>query len=89
MWGNNVREIITKIKPYISDQIHLKDGVIGDIGNTVLGEGDGDFEDTVAALADIKFSGYFILENNYQNHTMNKVTKDRFAVSKLYKKYFN
>lgn len=49
------------LRPYIA-YVHVKDAVFGSGQNVVAGEGDGQIRETVRALRDSGFSGFFSLE---------------------------
>lgn len=69
-YGYSQKETLDKLFPYISDQVHVKDGVGldgkgGVLSGALLGEGDSDFMATVDKLKENKFEGWLILENYY------------------------
>lgn len=65
LWGHSVTAFIDNLYPYITSQIHVKDGVDKQMGSLRLGQGDAKLETTLTALFNKGFDGSFIFENNY------------------------
>jgi sugar phosphate isomerase/epimerase len=68
--GYDQKDTIEKLYPYISDQIHVKDGIGqehkgGILSGSYLGQGDSDFQASVDKLKAESFDGWLILENYY------------------------
>jgi sugar phosphate isomerase/epimerase len=83
LWGQNVQQLIRAIRPHMCDQVHAKDGKDGVMGNAVLGEGDGQFDETAKVLVEENFQGTIIIENNYLKNAESRVPAD-FAALRRY-----
>ena len=69
-YGYSQKEVLEKLYPYISDQVHIKDGTGldgkgGVLSGALLGEGDSDLQASVDILKKNNFEGWLILENYY------------------------
>jgi sugar phosphate isomerase/epimerase len=69
-YGYDQKEVFEKLYPYISDQVHIKDGIGldgkgGVLSGALLGEGDSDVRSTADILKKNDFKGWLILENYY------------------------
>lgn len=62
--GLDQKEELVRLLPYMTNQIHLKDGITGP-GGTLLGEGEMQFEEQADILRRSAFEGWLILENYY------------------------
>jgi L-ribulose-5-phosphate 3-epimerase len=65
LWGHAVAPMVDALWPYLVDQVHVKDGIDGEMGNAVLGEGESGFAATLAALRRRGFAGALVSENDY------------------------
>jgi 2-epi-5-epi-valiolone 7-phosphate 2-epimerase len=65
LWGHAVAPMVDGLWRYLVDQVHVKDGIDGVMGNAVLGEGDSGFAATMAALRRRGFAGALVSENDY------------------------
>ena len=79
---HNVQELVKTVRPYMADQIHIKDGRDGKMGNATLGEGDGQFKETAAVLRSAGFGGTVISENHYHDDAERRVAADFAAIHK-------
>lgn len=60
----NVAKLLEKLFPYVSE-VHLKDG-LDNLKYTGLGSGNSGFFETLEVLKGFSYSGWFLLENDYQ-----------------------
>lgn len=65
VYGHHAVDLIRGLPDHLCNQFHAKDGLDKQRGVARLGEGDGGFAESVAALKEIDFRGYIICENNY------------------------
>lgn len=65
LWGHNPSEIIKTLQPYLCDQFHAKDGIYGEMGNALLGQGDANIEQTIETIKSLNITGTWVLENEY------------------------
>jgi 2-epi-5-epi-valiolone 7-phosphate 2-epimerase len=65
LWGHDVAAMIEPLWPYLTDQIHVKDGRAGKMGNAILGDGDAAFATTARELVARGYRGSMISENDY------------------------
>lgn len=75
MKGFDSAEMIRKLHPYICES-HVKDGIDGMLGNALLGNGTSCLKESLDALLEREFSGWLILENNYQEPVMKAIAQD-------------
>ncbi|WP_239015255.1 sugar phosphate isomerase/epimerase family protein [Archangium violaceum] len=66
LFGHRVPPLLEALHGHIADQVHAKDGVGGRMGSAPLGTGEGRFDETMAALRTLGFSGCILLENDYR-----------------------
>jgi hypothetical protein len=59
--------MIDAVWPYLLNQVHIKDGIGGEMGNCAVGAGIGGVLDSVRELVSRGFAGYWILENEYES----------------------
>lgn len=83
LWGQNAQQLVKTIRQHMCDQLHAKDGKAGVMGNAVLGEGDGQFNETAKVLVEENFQGTIIIENNYLSDAERRVPQD-FAALRRY-----
>jgi sugar phosphate isomerase/epimerase len=77
----HVPEMIRKIGRYIGE-VHVKDGNDGELSSALLGKGESDFYQSLAALKEIGFSGWIYLENYYNKKPLNSGFEDPFELLK-------
>ncbi len=61
-------------------QIHVKDGTSEQMSCRLLGQGNAHFHDCVAVIREIGYSGWIVLENNYDMPPFNTFENDRFEL---------
>jgi 2-epi-5-epi-valiolone 7-phosphate 2-epimerase len=76
LWGHSVAALVDALWPHLADQVHAKDGRDGEMGNTLLGEGDAGFPESAAALRDRGFAGTVISENDYHGNRSQLAARD-------------
>jgi sugar phosphate isomerase/epimerase len=84
LWGHCPSDLIKKLWPYMCNQIHVKDGINGIMGNASLGKGDANFLETARTLQNLGFSGYIILENEYSNDAESRANDDMNVINRLF-----
>lgn len=65
LWGFYTPELINDLWDLMCDQVHVKDGTDGQMGNAPLGAGMGHVRESLEVLHAREFRGYLILENEY------------------------
>ncbi len=83
LWGHNPRELVKELYSFFCNQIHIKDGCEGVMGNTLLAEGQANVATTLQALQDVRFLGDMILENDYRYDTEARVKHDLRVLKSL------
>ena len=68
--------LIEDVFPYMCDQIHVKDGLNGGCGNSLLGRGEGGFPKTTKLLCSLGFAGFVISENDYSKDAESRSEED-------------
>ena len=76
LWGHAVAPMVDALWPYLVDQVHVKDGIDGEMGNAVLGEGESGFAATLAALRRRGFAGALVSENDYHGARSELAARD-------------
>jgi L-ribulose-5-phosphate 3-epimerase len=76
LWGHAVAAMVDDLWPHLVDQVHVKDGRAGVMGDAALGDGDSGFDDTAAALHRHGFAGVAISENDYHGVRSALATRD-------------
>lgn len=84
IWGHRTADLIRSLWPHMSNQVHAKDGVGGEMGNAALNTGQGNFLESARALQEVGFEGYLILENEYGSHTEELVAQDLATISSFW-----
>lgn len=84
LWGHNTSTLIKELWSYICNQIHIKDGVNGEMGNASLNTGQANLIETVKVIQELGFSGYLILENEYREQTDYLIKRDMAALQELF-----
>ncbi len=79
LWGHDVCKIISYNHSYIANQVHIKDGNNGLMGNKRLGEGDSPVKEVLFELKSKKIKPIYIFENNYQVDSLPSAQQDIFA----------
>lgn len=75
--GYNAAEMIRKLGKHIIES-HVKDGFTGQMSAALLGQGESSFEESLIAFADIRYSGWLLLENYYFQEPLSRQSKDPF-----------
>ncbi|MGH2481742.1 MAG: hypothetical protein ACRDHW_18985, partial [Ktedonobacteraceae bacterium] len=75
--------LVKELHSFFCNQVHIKDGREGVIGNTLLTEGQADVTATLQILRDVRFSGDMILENDYRYDTEARVKHDLDVLKSL------
>lgn len=83
LWEHNPRELVKELHRFFCNQVHIKDGNEGIMGNTLLTAGQADVATTLQALQDVGFSGDMILENDYRSDTEVRVKHDLAVLNSL------
>jgi sugar phosphate isomerase/epimerase len=70
------RAAYVEARPHLANQVHVKDGRDGRMGNTPLGDGEAGFAATIAALKAHGFDGSLISENDYSGEAAGRAAQD-------------
>ena len=84
LWGHDPNELVENLWPYLSDQLHVKDGFDGKMGNAVLGTGDAGFLETAQTLVERGYNGVLISENDYCGEREIYAARDIAVISELF-----
>lgn len=84
LWGHNPVDLLNQLWPHIAPQIHVKDGINGEMGNAVLGAGEGNFAETGRTLVSLGFDGILISENDYCGERSIFAAQDISTIQKLF-----
>jgi sugar phosphate isomerase/epimerase len=84
IFGHSVSCILQELTPYISNQVHVKDGIGGRMGSAPLGAGEGRFFETIKTLKTLDFDGMILLENKYLVDTERRVAEDLAVLARLF-----
>lgn len=76
LWGHEPVKIIENLHGFFCNQVHIKDGCNGVMGNASLAKGQANVKGTLQALQRISFSGDMILENDYRINAEKLVLHD-------------
>jgi len=76
LWGHDVAAYTESLWLHLVDQVHVKDGRDGRMGNAALGDGQAGIEETVAVLRAHGFDGSLISENEYGGWAAGGATRD-------------
>lgn len=82
--GHRVAPLVAALEPFITEQIHAKDGTEGRMGSVPLGRGDAGIIDTAAELIRRGFDCDIILENSYRTNTENRISEDLTFLARLF-----
>jgi sugar phosphate isomerase/epimerase len=81
LWGHSPPALVDDLWPFLVDQVHVKDGLDGEMGNAPLGEGDAGFDATADALRRHGFAGALISENGYHGERRVLARRDIAALT--------
>jgi L-ribulose-5-phosphate 3-epimerase len=81
LWGHPVAPMVDALWPHLVDQVHVKDGRDGVMGDAALGEGESDFAATAGALRRHSFAGTVISENDYHGDRSSLAARDIATVA--------
>jgi L-ribulose-5-phosphate 3-epimerase len=84
LWGHPVAPLVEELWPSLTDQVHVKDGVDGEMGDAPLGAGDSGFDDTAAVLRRRGFSGALISENDYHGERSVLAARDFGTLTSMF-----
>ena len=76
LWGHDVATYVESLWPHLADQVHVKDGRDGKMGNADLGDGQAGLEATAAVLKALGFDGSLVSENDYQGDGAGGAARD-------------
>jgi sugar phosphate isomerase/epimerase len=79
-----VPPLVAGLGPHLCDQVHVKDGLGGEMGNAVLGEGQAGFIATAQALRARGFDGLLISENDYHGERRALAARDMAVLAGLF-----
>jgi len=79
--GYYVPDMIRKLAPYIY-QVHVKDGRDGDLSGALLGTGTTSYYESMAALKEIGYSGWLVIENYYPCKPLSNLNEDPYELLK-------
>lgn len=85
LWGHNPAALIEGLWPHVCPQIHVKDGVNGEMGNAILGAGQAGFAESAEKLRALGFDGVVISENDYHGDREINAARDRAVIAKLFR----
>jgi L-ribulose-5-phosphate 3-epimerase len=83
-WGHDVAAYVDALWPHLADQVHVKDGRDGRMGNAALGDGQAGFAETAAALRGHGFDGTLISENDYAGEAGGTAAHDVAVLTRLF-----
>lgn len=82
-WGHDAAEIASAVRPFLCDQIHVKD--CSDSGASVpLSSGIGKFAETCVSLAALGFQGIVIIENKYDTSLQANIALDIATIKRCF-----
>lgn len=77
--GYDQVEILNGLRPYMVDQLHVKDGN-GAMSGALLGTGDSNFSGTMRVLTETGYEGYILLENYYDRLPLRLAGEDPYQL---------
>ena len=77
--GYDQVEILNGLRPYMVDQLHVKDGN-GAMSGALLGTGNSNFSGTMRVLAETGYEGYILLENYYDRLPLRLAGEDPYQL---------
>ena len=89
LWNHDPVKIIRRFSDRMCDQVHIKDGIDGQMGNAPLFEGQGRLTETIAVLNEVGFSGDLVLENYSQTDADINLPRDIAALRNILSKDLN
>lgn len=84
LWGHDVAAYTEALWPHLADQVHVKDGRDGRMGNAPLGDGQADLAATVVVLRAHGFDGSVISENDYADEAADGAARDIAWVTRAF-----
>lgn len=84
LWGHDVCDLIGAVRTSMCDQVHVKDGRDGIMGNAPLGGGEGNFAEASRCLLDSGFNGTIVCENDYRVDAEDRARRDIRAIRRLF-----
>jgi L-ribulose-5-phosphate 3-epimerase len=84
LWGHVPASFVDGLWPRLADQVHVKDGVEGVMGNATLGKGDAGFSATADSLLRNGFAGALISENDYHGERRALAARDLAVLTELF-----
>jgi sugar phosphate isomerase/epimerase len=84
LFGHNVSELIKQLKEHLCQQMHLKDGKNGVMGNCFFGKGEAHFYQTADMIKVLRLEPIFVFENEYSKNTEKRVKKDQATVLEVF-----
>jgi sugar phosphate isomerase/epimerase len=85
LWGYDVPEMVDGLWAQLSDQVHVNDGSGGQMGNSLLGQGESGFAATAGRLRAHGFAGTLISENDYLGERRVNAAPDIAAMAAILK----
>jgi sugar phosphate isomerase/epimerase len=85
LWGHDAAGLVRAVWPRLIHQVHAKDGTGGQMGNALLGEGEGHFLETAHTLRSLGFDGAVISENDYHGRRSANAARDIEAMIAAFK----
>ena len=79
-WDADSAALIRELHGLFGEQLHVKDGRNKDLSGAILGEGDSGFAASVAALHEVGYDGWIILENYYDREPLRAENRDPEAL---------
>lgn len=74
--GYETPQLIKELFPYFCNQLHVKDGKGKELSGALLGKGDTGFYRSIEELDRHKYSGWFIIENYYNQKPLSCLHQD-------------
>ncbi|GMX61109.1 hypothetical protein Elgi_74550 [Paenibacillus elgii] len=68
--GYDIPEMIRKLASLFCNEVHIKDGKDGHLSGSLLGEGESGFYRSLAALEEVNYTGWLVLENYYDREPL-------------------
>ncbi len=76
LWSHDVATYVDELWPHLADQVHMKDGRDGQMGNAALGDGQAGLAATIGVLRAHGFEGSVISENDYSREAAGRAARD-------------
>lgn len=84
LWGHDSAQLVIDLKDQLCSQLHLKDGKDGQMGNSLLGEGEAKFFETVKAIKKLERDFVFISETDYSIDAELRAAKDIATIRQVF-----